>query len=52
MNFKRVVSAAGVVLASLLMIAQTIQNFGLNAAEAKEAKLAAKTRKANRPPSK
>jgi hypothetical protein len=55
MNFRRLVSAASVVLASLLMIAQTIQNFGLNSAEAREAKaakLALKTRKANRPPSK
>jgi hypothetical protein len=52
MNFRRLVSAASVVLASLLMIAQTIQNFGLNATEAREAKLAQKARKPNRPPSK
>jgi len=47
MNFRRLISAASVVLTSLLMIAQTIQSLGLSAAEAKQAKQARKTRKPN-----
>ena len=52
MNFRRLMSTAGVVLTSLLMIAQTLQSLGLNASEAKQAKQAAKTRKSDRRPSK
>jgi hypothetical protein len=48
MNFKRLLSLAGVVLTSLLMIAQTVQSFVLISSEAKEAKQAQKARKPNR----
>jgi hypothetical protein len=48
MNFRRLMSLAGVVLTSLLMIAQTVQSLVLISSEAKEAKEAQKARKSNR----
>jgi hypothetical protein len=48
MNFRRLMSLAGVVLTSLLMIAQTVQSFVLISSEAKDAKQAQKARKPNR----
>ncbi len=48
MNFRRLMSLVGVVLTSLLMIAQTVQSFVLIASDAKAAKQAEKVRKPNR----
>lgn len=48
MRIGRLVSAACVVLASLLVIGQTFQSLGLSTAEAREAKQAQKRAKSER----
>jgi hypothetical protein len=48
MNFRRLISAASVVLASLLMMVQTLQSLVLITSAAKETKQAEKARKPNR----
>ena len=48
MRVARLISAACVVLASLLVIGQTFQSLGLSAAEAKEAKQVQKRGKGER----
>jgi hypothetical protein len=48
MKVGRVISAVCAVLASLLVIGETLQSLGLGASETKEAKRAQKTRKPTR----
>jgi len=48
MNVRRLMSLVGVVLTSLLMIAQTVQSLVLIASESKAAKQAPKVRKPKR----
>ena len=50
MTVRRLISAACVMLASLLVIGQTLQSLGLGAFDVKEAKPARKPRKRNRRP--
>ena len=48
MNFRRLISAASVVLTSLLMIAQTLQSLVLITPAVKDSKQGEKARKPNR----